>query len=460
MKTRWLYTLAAIGSCSFALGQQTPPIQPKTVDTGQVPPLTLAGPPKPDEHIANAPLTVDEAVRIALAYQPQITISKSAADALHGQTIQTQAALNPTVAVTASGTRSQVLNNGGGGGANSANVGPFAQYTGQIALNQLIFDFNRTRDQVRQAQALELAGYRTFDQTQQDVILLVKQDFYAYVQAKAQVDVDTANVKSRQAQVDLTQAQVNAGIGEPADLVSAKTLLDQGQIQLIQANLALVTAAVTLTQEMGVDPRTPINVVSPTEDDSTLPDSNALVDQALKQRPEILSAEATLKAAGYGVSVARKTDAPSISFSAGVATGGTNDPFTSQASFVTLSLSWTLIDGGLMRGAVKTAEAQKSSAAANLLLTSQSIVSDVSKAYIGVKAATQQIPVAKAEVANAQEGVRLAEGSYRAGVATFQAIITAQANLVTAQTDQVNAIASLAIARATLDHAIGNAAKK
>ncbi len=86
---------------------------------------------------------------------------------------------------------------------------------------------------------------------------------------------------------------------------------------------------------------------------------------------------------------------------------------------------------------------------------SQTVISDVSNAVVGVQAARQQIPIATSEVADAQEGVRLAEGRYKAGVTTFQEVITAQANLVTAETDQVNSIAALAIALSTLDHAIG-----
>ena len=457
MKIRWFYILFTTGICASAFGQQTPPIQPKTVDTPKLPPIELLGPPKADQTIANAPLTVDEAVKIAIAHQPQLTISKATADAAHGQTLQAQSALNPTVAVNGSGTRTQILT--GGNGSTTSGSSVFDGLAGSIAVNQLIFDFNRTRDQVRQAAALERAAYRNYDQTIQDVILQVKQNYYAFLQAKQQVTVDIANVASRQAQVNLTQAQLNAGLGAPADLVNAKTLLSQGSLQLLQANEAALQASVTLANSMGIDPRTPLVLTDSTEPEVQLPDSNTLVDQALKQRPEILSAQESLRAAGYGVSVARKTDAPSIDLSAGVSSRGSNNPFDSESGYVSLTFSWTLIDGGLMLGRVRTAEAERTSAMAQLKQTSLSVISDVAKAFTSVKSAAQQIETANSEVANAQEGVRLAEGRYKAGVTTFQEIITAQAALVTAETDQVNAVASLAIAKATLDHAIGRVPK-
>ncbi len=452
MKSRSILIAALACVWASAMGQQTPPIQPKTVDTPKLTPLVPPGLPTGAEVVANAPLTAVEAVRIALAHQPSVAISKASADALHGQTIQTQSLLNPTVAANATATHAQSLRNQTTG----LQQGVGSDMSTSLTLNQLIFDFNKTRDQVRQSQALERAGYRTYDQTLQDVALQAKQDFYAYVQAQQQSKVQEANVKSRQAQVDLTQAEVSAGTGEPTDLVSAKTLLAQGVLTWSQAQLAEQTARFKLATDLGIDPRTPLVIADSSETDVTLPpDLNSLVDQGLKHRPTVLSAIESLRAAGYGVSVARKTDVPSINFQAGVETEGPNNPFSNQTGFVSLTLDWTLLDGGLQLGKVKTAEAEKTSAAEMLRQASQTVISDVSNGVVSVQAARQQIPIANSEVADAQEGVRLAEGRYRAGVTTFQEIITAQAALVQAQTDQVNSIAALNNALATLDHAIG-----
>jgi len=453
MNTRWIVSAFIVSVSAVTLAQQTPPIQPKTVDTPKLPPIVLAGPPKDGEHIANAPLTVAEAVQIALAHQPQLLIAKASVGSAHGQALQAKAGLNPTVGVTAGGTRSQVLTSGNGASGSTSSV--FDGLTGQLSANQLIFDFNRTRDQIRQASALERSAGRTYDQTVQDVIFQTKQAYFSYLQAKQQVTVDLSNVKSRQAQVDLTQAQLNAGLGAPADLVNAKTLLSQSSLQLLQANQSALQASVTLATTLGIDPRTPIVLADSSEDKATLADSNALIDQALKNRPEILSAEESLKAAGFGVSVARKSTVPSLNIGAGVSTRGTDNMFNSQTGFVSLTFNWTLIDGGVGLGKVRSAEASKQSAEAQLRQISLSVISDVAKAYTSIQSVEQQVQTAQAEVGNAQEGVRLAEGRYKAGVTTFQEIITAQAALVTAQTDQVNAIANLAIARANLDHAIG-----
>jgi len=467
MTKRLLTTFTIAGACVAAMGQQTPPILPRTAETPKLTPLELPGMPAKNQIIANAPLTAAEAVRIAVAHQPLVAIAKAAADASHGLMLQTQALLGPTVSATASRTEGNIFKQGsqsqssggqgsGGQGSGGQGQGSSSDTETQVALSQLIFDFNRTRDMVRQSQAVERAGYRTYDQTLQDVALLAKQDFYAYDQAMQQSKVQEANVQSRQAQVDLTQAQVNAGTGEPVDLVNAKTLAAQGTIAWSQALQAEQVAKVKLATDLGIDPRTPIVMAPSAESDVTLPpDLNSLVDEGLKHRPVVLSAIESLRAAGYGVSVARKNNLPSINFGAGFSTSGVTNPFDSQEGFINLTLNWTLIDSGVTLGKVRQAQAEKTSAAETLRQASLGVIQDVSNAVVAVQAARQQLPVADAEVTDAQEGVRIALGSYKAGVTTFQTVITAQGALVQAQTDKVNATAALATALSTLDHAIG-----
>lgn len=445
-----IWIVGCLGMQTWA--QVTPPIQPKTVDTPKLASLTPPPLPPGVQSIANAPLTAAEAVQIALSHQPQVSISKAAADALHGQTLQALSALGPTVVAgaTAEKTISQTTKSSG------VFVPDFTQMTASASLSQLIYDFDKTREIAKQARFTELAGYRTYDQTLQDVALQTKQDFYAFMQAKQQTAVQNANLKSRQAQVDLTQAQVNAGTGEPADLVNAKTLAAQATLALLQAQQAQVAARVKLAFDMGIDPRTPIVTADSSETDVPLPSNlNSLVDLALKQRPVLVAAIESLRAAGYGVSVARKNNVPVISADAGVETAGANDFTDTQDEHIEVTLSWTLFDSGLTHGKIVSAKAEQASAQASLRQTTNMVMSDVSNAVVAVQSARQQVPIANAEVTDGQEGVRIATGQYRAGVATFQAIITAQAALVQAQTDQVNAVAALQTALTTLEHSIG-----
>jgi outer membrane protein TolC len=78
----------------------------------------------------------------------------------------------------------------------------------------------------------------------------------------------------------------------------------------------------------------------------------------------------------------------------------------------------------------------------------------VTSAYLNLKTAEQRVTTAEAEVANAQESLRLAQGRYRAGLGVFLDVIDTQAALLTAETNQANAQLAVDQARAALAHAI------
>ena len=83
------------------------------------------------------------------------------------------------------------------------------------------------------------------------------------------------------------------------------------------------------------------------------------------------------------------------------------------------------------------------------------VKSDVAGAYLGLVSAEQRVTIAEAEVANAREGVRVAEGRYATGLGSFQDITTAQSLLVSALQDQTTVQTNLNLARVRLKYATG-----
>ena len=55
-------------------------------------------------------------------------------------------------------------------------------YQTSVNLRQLLFDFGRTRNQVREAEAQLNASVANLTRMQSDLVQLVKQAFYTYVQ--------------------------------------------------------------------------------------------------------------------------------------------------------------------------------------------------------------------------------------------------------------------------------------
>ena len=120
-----------------------------------------------------------------------------------------------------------------------------------------------------------------------------------------------------------------------------------------------------------------------------------------------------------------------------------------------MAVQWNPFDSGLTAGRIKEAQANLQVARAAMASVRLAVMSDVSQAYLNLKAAEQGVVAAEAQVKNAQEALRLAEGRYRAGIGVFLDVLDAQTALDTAQTNRVNAASSLDQARAALSYAVG-----
>lgn len=470
---------------SFA---QTTPIQPKTPDIVVPPPVAA-----PTLGSMLAPLTEEEAVRLALRLQPTVQDARGAAESVSGRARQQASDLGPTVAVTGSLSRSDSIagsssssgtstssgssgtgtgssgtgTSGDGSGGNGTGTGNsstsrsgtnglFSSGRLSLGVSQLLFDFGRTRDLVRQQRALARAAVDEFTTAQLTAALNARQRLADLAQNHRLVIVAQGTVANRQAELTLAQANLASGLFPPKDVVDAKTNLASAVSALVTARANETVARIQLAQAIGIDPRTPLSAADAAALPTAPADPTDLFTTALTRRPEIRQARQTLVAAGYGVSAAKKTNSPSFSANASVGTSGSNDPFSSQSSTVGLGITWNIFDSGYAAGAIQEARGTQRSALANYRLAQQTVLGDVGQAYVELASALQRVTIDEAGVANAQEGVRLAVGRYRGGVGgLFTDITTAETGLFAAQQALETARGDAIRARAALDRAIG-----
>lgn len=394
----------------------------------------------PDE--PDRPLSADEAARIALRKQPSLGVSLANAFAARGRTNQVRSGLFPQVSA---GLGYDELESLSGNGVSPTQapfnfalptVSPIDRYIGGVALKQLVYDFDQTRNLVRQSQALERVAESGLNAAQLQVVHSVKAAFYNYAYAEQLVKVNEQNVDNRQRQYDLAEERLTAGVGLPSDVVTALTSKSQGILALNIARDNAEQARISLLIEMGIDPMTPIVLDDSKPKVSTVGDPRQLVKIALKKRPEVRAAENNVLASKFGLSAARSVNSPSVYLGMAAGTRGQDFPLDDSTFSFQLGIAIPIYDGGLRAGAVQTSQGQLTAAQAQLQSTLLSVQNDVASAYLSYKSAEQRVTIAENEVLNAREGVRIAEGRYRSGLGQFQDITTAQALLLGALTDQ------------------------
>lgn len=435
-------TLGLLRACA----EPTPPIMPATVETPLPPAVMLPAPEAVPAEMSVETLSASETARLALRFQPSMTVAQAGVTAAQARVRQTESDLRPSLAVTGSYTGLPIAPDDGGGRG-------FA--TG-ASLRKLLYDTDHTGAQVRQSIAQHQAARAGLSRAQSDLVFQVKQAYYTLVQSQRLIVVQESNLRNRQNHLAQAKARVQAGVGLPIDVVRAEAAVNEATLSLIQARNAAVVARVTLAQTIGLDPRTPIPVGDADEPGQPADDLNALLGAALQARPEIAQARAALLANEHALAAAKTTNAPTYTGLVGLGLRDNHFPPNDATLSVGVSVSWNATDGGFTRARIAEVEANLAAAQAQLRQATLAVQADVSQAYLNLLTAQQRVMTADAGVRNAQEAVRLAQGRYNAGLGTFLDVLDAQNTLVTAETNRVNAQSAVNQAHAALAHALNN----
>lgn len=457
--------ILSIGSLAFAQAEQAAPAAPPTSAAPVTPPeVTL--PPLPEVNLpplapgvptlvpTNRPLTLNEAIALALQHQPDLSLAGAGVVSAAGRTKQAASGLLPAINVSAqyskSGPAPEISTPLGGSTTTNTN-----SYSTSISGQQLLFDFGRTSAEVSQARRQEESARQSLAQTREDVINQVKQAYYTLLQNQQLVEVQRRNVADQQAHLELTRARFHAGVAPRADVVRAETSVATAILSLATAENNAATALVNLNLAMGVDVRTPTQVEETTEPPPALPPLEQIVEQALSNRPAVRQSRADLAAAQEGLRVARTGNLPALVAVGNIGWRDTTFPPSTESWSYGASLQFPLYNGGATSGQIRAAQGNLQAAQARLRQTEQAVGSEVTQAYLSVQTAAQQVTAAEAEVANAEESLRLATGRYQAGVAAFIEVIDGETALLTARTNRVNVVYGLSMARAALQRALG-----
>jgi outer membrane protein TolC len=211
---------------------------------------------------------------------------------------------------------------------------------------------------------------------------------------------------------------------------------------------------------MGLPANVPYDLAVPS--DTTVPpgisDSvDALIERAVRERPDLAAARALVAAARARVSVARSQALPSLSV------GGTTAetdflsgrPIFRNSYTATLTLSFPLFSGGAQIYDVKAAAAAADAAARRAHGFEQQVIYEVFNAFYALRTATQQVRTSADLLTSATQSEQVALGRYRAGAGSLLDLLTAQAALAGARADAIAARFSWYLALAQLAHDIG-----
>lgn len=408
--------------------------------------------PQPCKSVsASDALGLADVVELALCGNPQTREVWANARYQEAQVAVAKTAYLPTVNGTLGVTRSLSDRTGA--------VSPLDTKSAAVTLSYLIYDFGARSATLESSRQLLAAAAATQDNTVQTVFLAAVQAFYQVQAAQAALASSKEAERSTQESLKAATLRGKVGSGAPADRLQAQTAYSQAVLNRIQAEGTLRSAQGALANVIGRDANSPIaliatgTIVLPADFEREV---DALIATAREHRPDLLAAEAQIKAAQANVDAVRTGDLPTITFGA-TATNSRSDVLAPSNSYdFSLKLNVPIYSGHAPSYRVRAAEAQVDSKLAQRDKLQRQVALDVWNAYQNLQTASQSLRSTADLVNSAEQSERVASARYQAGVGSLLDVLVAQSALASARQQRVQASYNWNIYRATLAQAMGS----
>ena len=356
--------------------------------------------------------------------------------------------LRDTVAVTENQIRSQTR------GQNS-----FRNTQNQIVASYLLYDFGGRDANLENANQLLKAASATQDAIVQRVLLSAVNAFYQVHANKAILKASIESERLFEESFKAAEAKYIAGIATPADKLQVNTsfasatltrLTNEGLLRIAYGNLATI---------MGAVPGTPIEIID--NDMDVMPefidqDIQALIEQAIIQRPDLIATESELKASLANIESVKAEAKPKVKIEA-------SNQYDSEtiflkdinASQVGISVTIPFFEGYKPSYLIRSAEATAELKASKRDQLRLQVSLDVWTAYQNLKTANESTKASQILLTSAEESSHVALGRYKEGVGNIIDTLNAQSALASAKQQKIQSILNWNIARTTLAQSIG-----
>ncbi len=420
---------------------------------------------------AQSPLTLQDAVRLALEKHPSVEAGRNAVKAAEVRIGEARSGYLPRIGYSETWLRSNnpvivfssLLTQHQFTPANFE-INPLNRpdalnnFQSQIAVDQAIYDAGLTRLAMRSADLGRSMTVEDERGIRMNLIAGVVRAYHGAVLAAESLNVANEAVRSAEADLNRAEAIRAAGMSTQADVLSIQVHLAAMKEQQIRRKADLEVAVAALNEALGLPLSEPHNLTTALTrasiDDESL---EAYEKDSLRERPEARQARFAVGLAETRGATARAGLLPQVFAHAGfevdrqrfVSRGGAN-------WLASVSLRWNIFNGGADKARIDEAAFGLQRARALENQAGGQIRLQVRRAYADWKSADQRIEVAEAAVSMAQESLRITKNRYESGLSNVTDLLRTETALLEARTRRLAAIYDQRLAAVSLQLAAGN----
>jgi outer membrane protein TolC len=322
-----------------------------------------------------------------------------------------------------------------------------------------LFDSFATWHGINQAKQINQAAAHQLDRTDQEIVFRVVGSYYDVLLAAKELEVAEQSAKTASSIMGRSQARFDSGLTVESDLLTAKVRMAERQQEVIRARNTLEVARAQLNTAMGIPLNTPFQITEALAE-RTLPAPvlGEVEKQALANRPDLKRIASEEAAQRQSVSVAKSSFGPRVNAFAGwemdnptFVAGGGGDNWLGG-----IEVQFDIFQGGAKRAELSRQRALEEKVVAMKQAASDAVRLDVRRAYYETNANRQQIEVARAAIAQAQESLRINQDRYDSGLTTITDLLGAEDAARRSQTDYWEAVYHFQTSYANLELASGS----
>ncbi len=334
-------------------------------------------------------------------------------------------------------------------------IGPFNVTLGQLSLSQTLLDLGAIERARAGGQRLAAARWSLRDA--RDLVVTACAGLYLQtVAAGSRVEAARAETATAEALAQRARDRKAAGTVAGVEVLRAEVQLASERQRLIRARNALDRLRLQLARAIGLplgEPFLLVDQVPYAELDALGPDQ--AVAQALAGRADLKSAKALLRAAEHEQRAAFGRALPSLYVDGAVAEVGPAIDSLKMTYSLTAGVRVPLFDGARTQGEIVKARAVAAQQRARVADLEAGVELDVRAALLDLKAAADEVRVAKDGRVLARRQLAEAEDRFTAGVASNIEVVQAQSALAEAEENYVSSLLAHNLAKLALARSLG-----
>ena len=408
-------------------------------------------------------LTLDDAVRLAIARHQDVAKARAAADALKGKIREVRAQALPDIKFESNISRwrdPSLLNASGLDNfpedlRNALVPTAVNLFVYGVTVKQPLFTQGKVGTALRLASIEAEGALSEIDRAQQDVALAATKAFYSLLWAERYRVLVGETQEQKKLHAAMARTRFRNGVATEVDVLRSEVAVANGTPDLVRADNAIRQARAQLNYYLGRPLDTAIRLAGDFQENTgEQPDLSELERDALRRRPEIARLRIAERSADTQIALAKAEDRTRLEFTgkyglmARLPQNLLNPEFIQWTAGV--NFTFPLFDGFRRSGLISQALASQRVARLERDKFEQQVRLSIQQSYDDLQAAKESIAAARATVSEAEKVLAMMQNNYKFGAATTLDILDAETALSVARTNLLRGLYDYSVGRANL----------